>query len=81
VTAVSASFISASPVLVLGVAVLGFVVYCEVDLAHAQGVCHLPKWLWAIICVVSIPLGGILYLTLGKRRRSVGGVGGANNET
>jgi hypothetical protein len=29
---------------------------------------YLPKWLWAVIWVVSIPLGGIPYLTLGKQR-------------
>lgn len=63
----SASFISAVPVLALGLVALGFVVYCEVDLVHAHGVRYLPKWLWAIICVLSIPIGGILYLTFGKR--------------
>lgn len=62
----SASFISAVPVLALGLVALGFVAYCAVDLVHADGVRYLPKWLWAIICVVSIPVGGILYLTLGK---------------
>ncbi|HVL52370.1 MAG TPA: PLDc N-terminal domain-containing protein, partial [Actinomycetota bacterium] len=25
-----------------------------------------PKWAWAIICVVSIPLGGIVYLLAGR---------------
>ncbi len=67
-TAGSGSFISAVPVLALGLAALGFAVYCEVDLVHADGVRYLPKWLWAVICVVSIPLDGILYLTLGKQR-------------
>jgi hypothetical protein len=37
-TAGSASFISAVPVLALGLAALGFAVYCEADLAHADGV-------------------------------------------
>jgi len=64
----SASFISAVPVLALGVVALGFAVYCEVDLVHAHGVRYLPKWLWAVICAESIPLSGILYLTLGKQR-------------
>ena len=64
----SAGFISAVPVLALGLVALGFAVYCEVDLVHAGGVRYLPKWLWAVICLVSIPLGGILYLTLGKQR-------------
>jgi hypothetical protein len=64
----SASFISAVPVLVVALTALGFGVYCEVDLVRADGVRYLPKWLWAVICVVSIPLGGILYPTLGKQR-------------
>lgn len=63
-----ASFISAVPVLALGLVALGFAVYCEIDLVHAGGVRYLPKGLWAVICLVSIPLGGILYLTLGKER-------------
>jgi hypothetical protein len=51
-----------APILVLS---LGFLVYCWVDIAR-HSVKYLPKWLWAIICVVSIPLGGIVYLILGR---------------
>jgi hypothetical protein len=35
------------PVAVLAV---GFVVFCEVDLARAEQVRYLPKWGWAILC-------------------------------
>lgn len=52
-----------APIIVLGVA---FVVYCLVDIAR-NDVQHLPKWAWALICVISIPLGGIVYLLLGRR--------------
>ena len=45
-----------APVLILAV---GFVVYCLVDLSRSE-VQHLPKWAWAIICVISVPLGGIV---------------------
>lgn len=62
----STSFISAVPVLALGLIVLAFVGYVELDLARADGVRHLPKWLWAVICAVSVPLGGILYLAIGR---------------
>ena len=55
-----------APLLVLG---LGFVVYCLVDLSRSD-VKHLPKWAWAAICVVSVPLGGILYLTIGREPRT-----------
>ncbi len=49
--------------LVVGV---GFVVYCLTDLARARNVRYLPKWAWALICVVSVPLGGIIYLSIGR---------------
>ena len=32
----------------------------------APGRCNLPKWAWALIICVSIPLGGILYLAVGR---------------
>ena len=57
------------PVLVL---VAGFVVFCEVDLARAEEVRYLPKWVWAILCMgigLTIPFGGIAYLVFGKVRR------------
>jgi hypothetical protein len=64
----SASFVSAAPVILLGVVLLAFVVFCWVDLVRAEQVRYLPKWLWAIVCGLSIPLGGILYLIFGKAR-------------
>jgi hypothetical protein len=49
----------------------GFVVFCLVDLARAEKVRYLPKWLWEILCMgvgLTIPFGGILYLVAGKDR-------------
>jgi hypothetical protein len=54
-----------APVIAVGIA---FVAYCIVDIVRAERVRHLPKWLWAIICVVSVPLGGVIYLVFGKER-------------
>ncbi|HYZ52965.1 MAG TPA: PLDc N-terminal domain-containing protein [Streptosporangiaceae bacterium] len=54
-----------APVVVAGV---GFVVFCLADLARAERVRYLPKWAWALICLVSVPLGGIVYLTVGRAR-------------
>ncbi len=54
-----------APLIVVGIAFVG---YCLVDIARSERVRHLPKWLWAIICVVSVPLGGVIYLVLGKER-------------
>jgi Phospholipase_D-nuclease N-terminal len=56
------------PILVL-VAAVAFTVYCLIDLARASSVKHLPKWAWAVICLISEPLGGILYLIFGRDRR------------
>jgi uncharacterized membrane protein YczE len=54
-----------APVFVI---VLGFVIYCLVDLARSP-VKYLPKWAWALICLVSVPIGGIVYLAVGKEHR------------
>jgi hypothetical protein len=53
------------PVIVLAVA---FVAYCLVDLARSH-VRYLPKWAWALVCLASVPVGGILYLTIGRDRQ------------
>ncbi len=52
-----------APVAVLAVA---FIAYCLWDLARSE-VRYLPKWAWAVLCVLSVPLGGIAYLVLGRR--------------
>ena len=52
----------------VAVAALAFVLYCLVDVFRAEAVRYLPRWVWALICVISIPLGGILYLILGRVR-------------
>jgi Phospholipase_D-nuclease N-terminal len=50
------------PVIILMVAFVG---YCLFDLSRNE-VRHLPKWLWAVIVIISIPVGGIIYLLLGR---------------
>ena len=47
-------------------AAAGFAVFCLTDLARADQVRYLPKWGWAIACLIQIPLGGIMYLAAGK---------------
>jgi len=54
-----------APLVVVG---LGFVVWVLVDIVRAEHVQHLPKWAWAILTVISIPLGGIVYLLVGRDR-------------
>ena len=50
------------PVLVL---VLAYVVWIITDIQGSE-VKHLPKWAWILIALLSIPLGGIVYLLVGK---------------
>jgi hypothetical protein len=45
-----------------------FEVFCQIDLYRAGAVRYLPKWAWSGICLISIPLGGIVYLSIGKVR-------------
>ena len=54
-----------APLIVIAVAFVG---YCLYDLSRSQ-VRHLPKWAWALVCVLSIPVGGIVYLTIGREPR------------
>ena len=43
-----------------------FAAFCLVDLARARQVRYLPKWGWAVVCLIQIPFGGIIYLAAGK---------------
>jgi len=53
------------PIVVVAV---GFEVFCLVDVVRADEVRYLPRWAWAVICLISIPLGGIAYLIVGRTR-------------
>jgi hypothetical protein len=41
-------------------------IFCLTDLARADRVRFLPKWVWAVACLTQIPAGGILYLLIGR---------------
>ena len=45
---------------------IGFDAYCLRDIVRATDVRYLRKWVWALICLAQVPLGGILYLTIGR---------------
>lgn len=51
---------------VLGLAV-GLVGYSLFDIGRSE-VRLLPKWGWVLICLLSIPLGAIVYLVVGRDR-------------
>ena len=44
---------------------LAFVIYCWIDISRSE-VRYLPRWLWSLIVVVSVPIGGIIYLVAGR---------------
>lgn len=66
VLAVDVLLAALAPILVI---VVGFVGYCLVDLARAPSVKFLPKWAWVLVCVASVPIGGIVYLLVGREDR------------
>lgn len=49
-------------------AAAAFVAYCLYDISRTE-VRHLPRWAWALICILSVPLGGIVYLLVGRGPR------------
>ena len=53
------------PIALIAVA---FVAYCLVDIVRGE-VRYLPKWAWAVICLLSVPLGGLVYLVVGRQPR------------
>ena len=55
-------WVAVAPIIVVA---LGFVIFCLVDIAR-HDVQYIPKWLWAVICCLSVPLGGIIYLLVGR---------------
>ena len=46
--------------------VLAITVYCLVDLFRAERVRWIPKWGWAVVCLISMPFGGLICLALAK---------------
>ncbi len=39
---------------------------CLAEVVRADRVRLLPRWVWALACLLMIPLGGILYLLIGR---------------
>jgi hypothetical protein len=52
-----------APLLILAIALAG---YCLFDIYRAPAVRYLPKSAWALICILSMPLGPLAYLMLGR---------------
>ena len=60
----SAIWAAIGPLLVVS---LGIVVWALVDVAR-HDVRWLPKWAWVVICLLSIPLGAVVFLIVGRER-------------
>jgi Phospholipase_D-nuclease N-terminal len=57
----------AALVLILGSALLvGWWTLCLRQVLLSARVRFLPRWVWAVACLIFIPLGGILYLLIGR---------------
>jgi len=57
----------AALVLLLGFALLiGWEIMCLRQVFLADRVRFLPRWTWAVACLILIPFGGILYLLVGR---------------
>jgi hypothetical protein len=54
-----------APLVVLAVVFVG---YCLFDVFRSD-VRYLPRWAWAAVCVLSVPMGGIVYLLIGREHR------------
>lgn len=55
--------------LLLGIVATGiFTIFVTVFAASAQAsaVRLLPKWVWVVLCLLVTPIGGLLYITLGR---------------
>lgn len=52
----------------LVLAALAWIAYCLYDLSRST-VRYLPKWAWALFVVLSVPIGGIVYLIVGREPR------------
>ena len=52
----------------LAVLAVAFVGYCLFDVSRSE-VRYLPKWVWVVVCLLSVPLGGIVYLLVGREHR------------
>lgn len=52
------------PVLALTLLLIG---WSLIDIAR-KPVQHLPKWAWALLVLVVVPLGAVIYLVIGRTR-------------
>ncbi|HSF26871.1 MAG TPA: hypothetical protein VLC50_05065 [Actinomycetes bacterium] len=60
------SWAALAPLILLAVA---WVAFCLVQIVRAPGVRGLPRWAWVLVVVLSVPLGGVVFLLAGRAER------------
>jgi hypothetical protein len=66
--AADALSVPAAAWLPLAVLAVAFVGYCVFDVYRSK-VRYLPRWAWVVVCLLSVPMGGIVYLLVGRDHR------------
>ena len=57
----------AALVLLAGLALLaGWEIVCLGQVIRASRVRYLPRWVWAVACLIFIPIGGVAFLAVGR---------------
>ena len=57
----------AALVLLIALALLaGWEILCLRQVVMAERVRFLPRWVWAVACLIQIPLGGVAFLLFGR---------------
>lgn len=46
--------------------VLAYITFFARDIITRRKTEHFPKWVWMIICLISMPAGGIVYYIFGR---------------
>ncbi len=52
------------PVIIVAVGLVGYALW---DISRSE-VRYLPRWGWVAVCLLSVPLGAIVYLLVGRDR-------------
>jgi hypothetical protein len=60
--------VTLATIFVLLVSMIWFDWVCLTDIARARYVRYLTRQQWALVCVISFPIGGMLWYRFGKAR-------------
>ena len=55
--------------LLIPLAIIGliYLYLCARSIFGNDSTRYLPKWLWLVICLISVPLGGVIYYFIGRK--------------